>query len=83
MKWKNELSKYSEKKGWKLNLVDLNEGTAGGFKEIIFEINGQNVYGTLKYESGVHRVQRVPQTEDWEVGTNASDDEEVEVYLDS
>ena len=56
-------SKYSEKKGWKLNLVDLNEGTAGGFKEIIFEINGQNVYGTLKYESGVHRVQRVPQTE--------------------
>jgi peptide chain release factor 1 len=56
-------SKYSEKRGWKLNLVDLNEGTAGGFKEIIFEINGQNVYGTLKYESGVHRVQRVPQTE--------------------
>ena len=56
-------SKYSEKKGWKLNLVDLNEGTAGGFKEIIFEINGQNVYGTLKYESGVHRVQRVPHTE--------------------
>ena len=56
-------SKYSEKKGWKLNLVDLNEGTAGGFKEIICEINGQNVYGTLKYESGVHRVQRVPQTE--------------------
>ena len=56
-------SKYSEKKGWKLNLVDLNEGTAGGFKEIIFEINGKNVYGTLKYESGVHRVQRVPQTE--------------------
>ena len=56
-------SKYSEKKGWKLNLVDLNEGTAGGFKEIIFEINGQNVYGTLKYESGVHSVQRVPQTE--------------------
>ena len=56
-------SKYSERKGWKLNLVDLNEGTAGGFKEIIFEINGQNVYGTLKYESGVHRVQRVPQTE--------------------
>jgi len=56
-------SKYSEKRGWKVNLVDLNEGTAGGFKEIIFEINGENVYGTLKYESGVHRVQRVPQTE--------------------
>ena len=56
-------SKYSEKRGWKVNLVDFNEGTAGGFKEIIFEINGENVYGTLKYESGVHRVQRVPQTE--------------------
>ena len=56
-------SKYSEKKGWKVNLVDFNEGTAGGFKEIIFEINGENVYGTMKFESGVHRVQRVPQTE--------------------
>ena len=56
-------SKYCEKKGWKVNIVDLNEGTAGGFKEIIIEVNGENVYGTLKYESGVHRVQRVPQTE--------------------
>ena len=56
-------SKYSEKRGWKVNLVDFNEGTAGGFKEIIFEINGENVYGTMKFESGVHRVQRVPQTE--------------------
>ena len=56
-------SKYAEKKGWKVNLVNLNEGTAGGFKEIIFEVNGDNVYGTMKFESGVHRVQRVPQTE--------------------
>ena len=56
-------SKYAEKKGWKVNLVDYNEGTAGGYKEIIFEVNGENVYGTMKFESGVHRVQRVPQTE--------------------
>ena len=46
-------SKYAEKQGWKVNLVDFNEGTAGGYKEIIFEINGENVYGTIKFESGV------------------------------
>ena len=56
-------SKYAEKQGWKVNLVDYNEGTAGGYKEIIFEVNGENVYGTMKFESGDHRVQRVPQTE--------------------
>ena len=56
-------TKYAEKKGWNVNLVDFNEGTAGGYKEIIFEINGEDVYGTVKFESGVHRVQRVPQTE--------------------
>ena len=56
-------TKYAEKKGWNVNLVDFNEGTAGGYKEIIFEINGEEVYGTMKFESGVHRVQRVPQTE--------------------
>ena len=56
-------SKYAEKQGWKVNLVDYNEGTAGGYKEIIFEVNGESVYGTMKFESGVHRVQRVPQTE--------------------
>ncbi len=56
-------SKYCQSKGWSCSLVDANEGTAGGFKEIIFEVNGEDVYGTLKYESGVHRVQRVPQTE--------------------
>ena len=56
-------TKYAEKKGWNVNLVDFNEGTAGGYKEIIFEVNGEDVYGTMKFESGVHRVQRVPQTE--------------------
>jgi peptide chain release factor 1 len=56
-------AKYCESKGWKTNVIDLNEGTAGGFKEIHFEVTGNNVYGTLKFEAGVHRVQRVPQTE--------------------
>lgn len=56
-------SKYCETKGWKIELVDYTEGTVGGFKEIIFNVSGDNVYGQLKYESGVHRVQRVPQTE--------------------
>ena len=56
-------SKFAQDKKWKISLVDTSEGTAGGFKEIIFEIAGDDVYGILKYESGVHRVQRVPQTE--------------------
>ncbi len=56
-------SKYCESKGWKVEVVDYNEGTSGGFKEMIFEVNGEDVYGTLKFEAGVHRVQRVPQTE--------------------
>lgn len=56
-------TKYCESKGWKVSVVDLSEGTAGGFKEIIIEVSGTDVYGTLKFESGVHRVQRVPQTE--------------------
>ena len=56
-------SKFASDKGWKLDVVNLSDGTAGGFKEIIFEISGEDVYGTMKYESGVHRVQRVPQTE--------------------
>ncbi len=56
-------SKYCEKKNWKTELVDMTEGTMGGFKEIILNVKGENVYGQLKYESGVHRVQRVPQTE--------------------
>ncbi|MBT3690409.1 peptide chain release factor 1 [bacterium] len=56
-------SKYAEAKGFKTKLISQNKTTIGGFKEIIFEIEGQNVYGNLKYESGVHRVQRVPETE--------------------
>ncbi|NDV44327.1 peptide chain release factor 1 [Flagellimonas sediminis] len=56
-------SKYCESKGWKTNVIDLNEGTSGGYKEIHFEVSGEDVYGTLKFEAGVHRVQRVPQTE--------------------
>src|SRR5690606_11542206 len=56
-------TKYCESKGWKVGVVDYNEGTSGGYKEIIFEVNGSDVYGTLKFEAGVHRVQRVPQTE--------------------
>lgn len=55
--------KYCETKGWKVNIVDINEGTAGGYKEAILEVEGDDVYGVLKYESGVHRVQRVPATE--------------------
>lgn len=56
-------SKYCQDQGWKTHFVDANEGTSGGYKEIIFEVSGEEVYGTLKFESGVHRVQRVPQTE--------------------
>ncbi len=56
-------TKFTETKGWKIELVDVTEGTVGGFKEVIIEIKGDNVYGQMKYESGVHRVQRVPKTE--------------------
>ncbi|MDC0092603.1 PCRF domain-containing protein, partial [bacterium] len=56
-------TKYCESKGWKVEVVDFNHGTSGGFKEIIFEVSGEDVYGTMKFEAGVHRVQRVPQTE--------------------
>ncbi len=56
-------TKYCEAKGWKTNVIDFNEGTSGGFKEVQIEIEGEDVYGTLKFEAGVHRVQRVPQTE--------------------
>jgi peptide chain release factor 1 len=56
-------TKYCENKGWRTSVVDVSEGTSGGFKEVIFEVTGEDVYGTLKFEAGVHRVQRVPQTE--------------------
>ncbi len=56
-------SRYCERNRWKMELVNVNEGEHGGFKEIIFSINGKGAYGKLKFESGVHRVQRVPDTE--------------------
>ncbi|MDG1426960.1 MAG: peptide chain release factor 1 [Flavobacteriales bacterium] len=54
---------FAQSKGWKIELVDIADGTSGGYKEIIFNVSGDDVYGQLKFESGVHRVQRVPQTE--------------------
>lgn len=56
-------SKYFENRGWKVEVNNYSEGTAGGYKEIVMSVSGNGVYGTMKYESGVHRVQRVPQTE--------------------
>ncbi len=56
-------TKYSSDRKWKTEVEDISEGTSGGFKEIIFSISGADVYGDMKFESGVHRVQRVPQTE--------------------
>lgn len=56
-------AKFCEKKGWKMEISSASEGASGGFKEIVCSVTGADVYGTLKYESGVHRVQRVPATE--------------------
>ena len=56
-------SRFAEKQGWRMELIDAQEGTSGGYKEIISSISGEDVYGKLKFESGVHRVQRVPATE--------------------
>lgn len=56
-------TRYCESKGWQVAVTSFSEGAVGGFKEIVFAVSGDNVYGTLKYESGVHRVQRVPATE--------------------
>lgn len=56
-------TKYCSSKGWKTEVTHFNEGTSGGFKEVVMNVTGEGVYGVLKYESGVHRVQRVPQTE--------------------
>lgn len=55
--------KYAENKGWQLSVSSVSEGAAGGYKEIVLNLSGTDVYGTMKYESGVHRVQRVPATE--------------------
>jgi peptide chain release factor 1 len=56
-------SKFCERKGWRLEVTNISEGTSGGYKEIVAKVSGEGVYGIMKYESGVHRVQRVPQTE--------------------
>lgn len=56
-------SRFAEKQGWKISILDSNRIGIGGFKEIVFEVKGKDVYGTLKYEAGIHRVQRVPETE--------------------
>ena len=56
-------SRYAERKGWKLEVMSTSEGTAGGFKEVVVLIDGKDVFSKLKFESGVHRVQRVPETE--------------------
>lgn len=56
-------TKYCESRKWSIEIVDINHGTSGGYKEIIFEVNGEDVYGDMKFEAGVHRVQRVPATE--------------------
>lgn len=56
-------TRYIADKGWKFEILTVNEGTMGGYKEVSFEVHGEDVYGTLKFESGVHRVQRVPETE--------------------
>ncbi len=55
--------RYAENKGWTLEVIDISEGEKGGFREIVFSLSGDEVFGTLKFESGVHRVQRVPDTE--------------------
>lgn len=56
-------TRYCERRGWKVSLLSETEGTVGGYKEVQIEVQGEDVYGTLKFESGVHRVQRVPATE--------------------
>lgn len=83
-------SKYSEKRGWKRELLNSNPTELGGFKEIIFSVSGRHVYGRMKYESGVHRVQRVPVTEtSGRIHTSAAsvvvlpEAEEVDVDIDS
>ena len=81
--------RFSEKMGWRMSILDLQEGTAGGYKEIVSSISGEDVYGQMKFESGVHRVQRVPSTEtQGRVHTSAAsvvvlpEMDEVEVEID-
>jgi len=81
--------KYSEKQGWDFKITDFTPGTVGGYKEVIVNISGDDCYGKLKYESGVHRVQRVPKTEtQGRIHTSAAsvvvlpEPEEIDVKLD-
>jgi peptide chain release factor 1 len=81
-------TRYFEQKRWKVEVVSVTEGTAGGYKEVIMKVEGEDVYGQLKYESGVHRVQRVPDTEtQGRVHTSAAsvavlpEAEEIDFYL--
>jgi peptide chain release factor 1 len=81
--------RFAERMGWKMEVLDYTEGTAGGYKEIVCSVSGEDVYGKMKYESGVHRVQRVPNTEtQGRVHTSAAsvvvlpEMEEVEVNID-
>ena len=81
-------TRYFETKGWRTEVMDVTEGTAGGYKEVILKVSGEDVYGQLKYESGVHRVQRVPDTEtQGRVHTSAAsvavlpEAEEIDFYL--
>ncbi len=83
-------TKFCERRGWKMEVTNANEGTAGGYKEIVVNVSGNGVYGILKYESGVHRVQRVPSTEtQGRIHTSAAtvavlpEAEEVDVQLNS
>ncbi|MFZ1292130.1 MAG: peptide chain release factor 1 [Melioribacteraceae bacterium] len=82
-------ARFSELKGWKIEIIDLNESTMNGIKEVVFSLAGNEIYGDLKFESGVHRVQRVPQTEgSGRVHTSAAsvvvmpEAEDVEVDID-
>ncbi len=82
-------SRFAEDKGWKLEVMDSSPGAHGGFKEIVFLLKGNDAYGTMKYESGVHRVQRVPVTESsGRIHTSAAtvavlpEAEEVDVHID-
>ncbi|PWM12269.1 MAG: peptide chain release factor 1 [Flavobacteriales bacterium] len=82
-------TKFAESKGWRQEIIDFNEGTSGGYKEIIFKLSGEDVYGTMKFEAGVHRVQRVPATEtQGRVHTSAAtcivmpEAEEFDIYID-
>ncbi len=81
--------RYAEKQGWKFQITDFTEGTVGGYKEVIVNISGEDCYGKLKYEAGVHRVQRVPKTESQgRIHTSAAsvavlpEPEEIDIKLD-